>query len=245
MKISDEVLNVLERSVVTENYLVLPEQLDRKLYQAVNKVLECLGGKWNRGTKAHVFLKSPIEMIDEAMITGEVTDEKKEFQFFRTPKAVAMKLVAMAEIKGRMSVLEPSAGDGAIVEAIHTTEIIPDAVELNAKNKGKLDNMCLSVRIGDFLSINPGFYDRMIGNPPFCKQQDVDHVLHMYRYLKPGGILVSVMSPSWRFRENKKSVEFRQFIADRAAEVIDLPEGTFKESGTMVRACIVKIRKPL
>jgi len=245
MKISDEVLNVLERSKITGNKLVLPEQLDRKLYQSVNKVLECLGGKWSRGDKGHMFSVDPAGLIDDAMITGEATDEKKEFQFFRTPKDVVMKLVEMAELKAGMSVLEPSAGDGAIVGAIQASGIIPDVIELNPKNERKLVGMCLSVRIGDFLSMYPGLYDRMVANPPFCKQQDVDHVLHMYRHLKPGGLLVSVMSPSWTFRENRKSIEFRKFIKELDAEVVDLPEGTFKESGTMIRTCIVKVRKPL
>jgi hypothetical protein len=64
MKISNDVANVLANSCVEENRLFLPpEQLDRKLYVSVNKVLEAIGGKWNRREKAHLFDECPEETI--------------------------------------------------------------------------------------------------------------------------------------------------------------------------------------
>ena len=54
MKISNTVLDILGNCEVQDNVLYLPNvQLDRADYTAVNKVLEALGGKWNR--KAKVF----------------------------------------------------------------------------------------------------------------------------------------------------------------------------------------------
>jgi type I restriction-modification system DNA methylase subunit len=247
MKISNEVLNILEKSKVDGNKLYLPPgQLDRKLYEAINKVLVCLGGKWDKKTKSHIFTDDIAEAIDTAMLLGEVDDiieEKKEFQFFRTPNKLAERIVKLAEIEDGHSVLEPSAGDGVIaLTVVDEHEITPDCCELNPRHREVLKEAGLKVKGDDFLEFE-GSYDRIVANPPFTRQQDVDHVLHMYEILAKGGILVSVMSPSWQFRENKKSKGFRDFLEKNEAEVIELPEGTFKESGTMIRTCIVKIRK--
>ena len=82
-------------------------------------------------------------------------------------------------------------------------------------------------------------------NPPFSKQQDIDHIYKAFDYLKPGGILVSVMSTSHTYRTNQKSELFREFLEQTGAEAEFLPQGTFKASGTMINACVVKIRKAI
>jgi hypothetical protein len=55
-KISDEVRDVLARSTITATSVKLPDgQLERKLYEAVNKALEGAGGRWDRKSKTHLF----------------------------------------------------------------------------------------------------------------------------------------------------------------------------------------------
>jgi hypothetical protein len=55
MKIDNDVANVLINSNVKDNLLYLPpEQLERSLYLRVNKVLQSLGGKWNRKLKKSI-----------------------------------------------------------------------------------------------------------------------------------------------------------------------------------------------
>ena len=98
MKINDTVLDVLGNCRVDENTLYLPANLDRKVYTDVNKVLEALGGKWNRKAGGHVFDHSPADEIDDIILTGEYTDKKKEFQFFPTPSDIAEKLCDFAGI---------------------------------------------------------------------------------------------------------------------------------------------------
>ena len=108
MKINDTVLDVLGNCRVEENVLYLPANLDRKVYTDVNKVLEALGGKWNRKAGGHVFDHSPADEIDDIILTGEYTDKKKEFQFFPTPSDIAEKLCDFAGINENTTVLEPS-----------------------------------------------------------------------------------------------------------------------------------------
>ena len=67
-KIPENVLNVLGECRADGNLLYLPSvQLDRKTYTEVNKVLENMGGKWNRKTKAHVFAEDDdvAEMLEK------------------------------------------------------------------------------------------------------------------------------------------------------------------------------------
>ncbi len=99
-----------------------------------------------------------------------------------------------------------------------------------------------SVRNLDFLAQEPeASYDRVVMNPPFAKQADIKHVLHALRFLKPDGLLVSVMAASVAFRDNKLTLDFRDLIRERGGDIEALPEGAFKSSGTMVRSLIVTI----
>jgi len=94
MNIEQNILNIIEQGTTDKNLYFLPKcQLDRKTYLNVNKVLECLGGKWNRKLKAHVFESFSIsEAIDDVLLTGKVIDKKKEFQFFETPPNIVSQL---------------------------------------------------------------------------------------------------------------------------------------------------------
>ncbi len=95
----------------------------------------------------------------------------------------------------------------------------------------------------DFLTVQPEpVYDRVIMNPPFCRQADIKHVTHALRFLKPnGGLLVSVMSAGVTFRQNKLTTDFRQLVEERGGVIEKLPEGSFKASGTMVETVIAVI----
>lgn len=242
MKISNEVANVLADSRIDGQALYLPEgQLDRKLYLAVNKVLMAIGGKWNRKLKTHVFDCYPEYKIEEILLTGSYTDAQKEYQFFETPDDLAKRLVKMANICPGESVLEPSAGRGAIVKHIKGKyEGNCDCIELHTENEIYLSQQGYYVVGDDFLRFNRK-YDVIIANPPFRFQQDVIHITHMIELANR--CVVSVASSSVIFRTNKKTIEFRELIDSLDGEIIPLPEDSFKESGTKVNTCIVHIEK--
>jgi len=236
MIIKTDVANILGNSEIVGNRLYLPpEKLERKVYLAVNKTLEAVGGKWNRKYKAHVFLDSPEEIIEEILLAEEYTDSKKEYQFFETPEHIAKQLVEMAGIKYNDKVLEPSAGRGAIARYIPYC----DCVELNPDNRQYLLDTGFNVRGEDFLTYDEK-YNVIVANPPFTKQQDIDHVNHM---LDLAPRVVSIMSSSVMFRTNKKTEQFRDKITKLNGKFIKLPEKSFKESGTNVNTCIVYVDK--
>lgn len=121
-----------------------------------------------------------------------------------------------------------------------------DMYELMPANNDALHSLNLRLSgIGksiDFLMVEPEpIYDRVVMNPPFGRQADIKHVNHALKFLKSGGMLVSVMSSSVTFRSNKLTADFRQMVEDRGGHIEELPESSFKSSGTMVNTVIVVI----
>lgn len=247
MKISNHILNILGQCRVEGSVLYLPDvQLPRQDYVAVNKVLEMLGGKWNRKFKGHVFDYDPENALETVIITSEVTDQKKEFQFFETPTELAERLCDMAELTTDSAVLEPSCGKGSIADAVwkrNPKRLL--GIELNTGMNRYLTEKKYETQIGqDFLAFETDeFFDRIVMNPPFSKHQDAIHVQKAFDLLTPGGILVAIVSICFRFRTDRVYTQFRNFLEENCAEVTELPEGIFKNSGTMVLTCIIKIRK--
>ena len=242
-KIDDMTLGVLSTASVEGDVVILNcGQLDRKQYVTVNKVLEAMGGKWNRKVKGHVFSESPIDKLESVILTGEY-DKPADYGYFPTPLDLADKMITLAELTPDMVVLEPSAGQGAIAERVarivgyervHCFELLNDNCEALMKYGFRMVECC------NFLSVEPRpLYDRVIMNPPFSKQQDIDHVTHALKCLKPNGRLVSIMASGVTFRQNRKTLEFLDLIGD--SEIIPNPLESFKLSGTLVHTVIVVV----
>lgn len=114
-----------------------------------------------------------------------------------------------------------------------------------------------AVKHGDFIKqkLPQGFYDLVIGNPPFAGTQikaDADYpqgfMIHDYFFAKsldsvrPGGLLMFITSAGTM---NKMDSKARDYLADRADLVgaIRLPNTAFKENGTEVTTDIIVLRK--
>ena len=233
----------IKKGRLENNIYFLPDiQLDRKEYLKIAKHLNFLGGKWNRGKKGFVFDRK-IESIEELL--GDNISKKKDLQFFETPQDLAKELVDLAEINDYVDILEPRAGRGAIIKEIkkvYNKEIqYCEIDEINRKYLNKIDNI---KNVGnDFLKFNEMTFDRIIANPPFSKNQDIDHIRHMFSLLRDKGILVSIASKHWQISDNKKEKEFKQWLKDLNAEIIEIEAGRFKESGTMIGGVIIKVIK--
>lgn len=251
MKIPEDVVGVLNQCRAEGRKLFLPDvQLDRSLYLMVNRVLKLAGGKWIRQLGAHLFSEDVGDRLDTLILTGEIVDTNKELQFFETPPAVVEQLIDLAELQPNDRVLEPSAGKGAIAFALLDLNIPLKvyACEIHLPFFEILSKRINSVVCCDFLElkevlINPEpRFERVIANPPFTRQQDIDHVNHMMDVCC--GRVVSVMSASVIFRDNKKTVNFRDRVFGLGGRFVSIPPGSFKESGTMVSTCIVVVDCP-
>jgi len=238
--IDDAVLAVLSAGRCAGNTYFLPaRQLDRKMYEAVNKVLNALGGRWNRSAKGHVFAEDCADILDGAIESGTYT-RPADMGWFPTPSHIAEQILSLADVRPEHAVLEPSAGEGALAFLALKREASVDCVEIDTRRAEVLRRGGVqAVNESDFLTVMPTpIYDRVVMNPPFAKRADIHHVTHARKFLKPGGKLVAIMSAGVAFREDKLATEFRE-----QCETIDpLPEGAFKESGTGVRTVVVTMK---
>lgn len=239
--IDNSVLAVLSSGRCDGPRYFLPQsKLDRKQYEAVNKVLDALGGKWNRSAKAHVFAEDCTDLIDSAIETGTYV-RPADMGWLPTPAPLAAKVAAMAQIGPGMFVLEPSAGLGAL--AIEATRLgaLVDCHEIDSSRAAALQAIegVQNVKVGDFLSSAPEpIFDRVLMNPPFAKRADIHHVLHARKFLKPEGLLVSIMSAGVVFREDALTKEFR----GQCDFIEPLPDDSFKASGTSVNTAVIAMR---
>lgn len=245
-------MNDLEKSISTMivdgNNLRLPEGTMTN-YPAVKKALVTAGGKYQRG--GFFTFKEDVAVIQGRLCGGEVIDDVKKFQYYPTPAPLAQELVEQVHISYDHTCLEPSAGQGAIAQFMHCyslwlVEIMPQNIPVLRRTQFPATHTHIIER--DFLTVegwvpnlDNNMFDRIVANPPFTKNQDIKHVLHMVKMLKFEGRMVSVMSNSWRHGSQKLQKQFRDFIELSGSEVVDIPAGTFKESGTGIASCYVII----
>ena len=254
MALDKEVIEVLERSIISDNVLRLPEQLDRKLYEKVAKAIKGVNGKWNKKVQGFTFEHENVEEFIARIIDGENINLKKEYQMFFTPEKVADYVVtnylygfSKSEIE-KFDILEPSAGQGSLIKSFRKEYQKAKffAVELEDSNRAilsKMENILLSP-IKNFMMIPERFkFDIILANPPFSKNQDIDHISKMYRMLKPNGILLSFSSPHWEHAQEKKCEAFRTFLNSVEAETYPFPAGQFGESGTNIKTILIYIKK--
>lgn len=251
IEISDEVAGILRLCTAAGDKLILPNaHIPRPVYEAVAKTVNAMGGTWDRRAKAMVFRQGTnvAEILAEHLVAGEVVDQKKTYQVFETPDAIADMVVQLAGISSEHLLLEPSAGSGALLKAcqrisrpMHST-----AIDIRPETEEDLRKVAHAVQIGDFIQLAGGMrqmFDRIIMNPPFTGQQDIDHVVSAMLCLRSPGVLVAVMPPSGFTAQNGKGEVFRSMFDRFKGEQWDCPPGSFKEAGTMVNTKIVRMTK--
>lgn len=240
-----QTIEILEKCNVDGNSVRLPEiQLERKEYSELEKTLLKAGAKKVRGKDFRFDFPTEAKPIIEQLCGGKKIDIKKEFQFFETPKELAKQMIELAEICENDYVLEPSAGQGAIVDLFPNHLKTVFLYELNSLNQKVLQSKGYSLAGDDFLQIKyKDYFTKIIANPPFSKNQDIDHVLKMYEVLQEGGRIVTIMSNHWKYCDNKKETEFKNWLETVNYTISDIPQGTFKESGTSIAACLLVINK--
>jgi 16S rRNA A1518/A1519 N6-dimethyltransferase RsmA/KsgA/DIM1 with predicted DNA glycosylase/AP lyase activity len=161
------------------------------------------------------------------------------FQLFQTPPTLAHRLAALLPQSQGMRILEPSAGLGRLIDAVHNfepSELV--AVEMAAECARELFTQeRAGVRLiqRDFLTIAPeelGAFDAVIMNPPFHMRSDIRHVLHALKFIRPGGTLAALaMDTSHR----------EKALRHLAATWEKIPTGAFSSEGTSVPTVMLSI----
>lgn len=153
--------------------------------------------------------------------------------FVPTPPTIADIMIRKAEIQPQDRILEPSAGQGSIIERIHKIFHyfnIVDAVEKHPVLCEILKSMQKTRLVGtDLMTYNPGqIYDKVLMNPPFNSGNPIKHTMHCFGLLKSGGTLVTIV-PDYVLKTQNHFMDlaFSRFVD---AEVIGLGKDAFLAS---------------
>lgn len=170
----------------------------------------------------------------------------KDLQFYPTPRPVIDRILRDWNMTG-LRVLEPSCGDGRIMDALRDKGALGFGVEVDPFRAGLTRAKGHSCLTANFLEVMPDGlppFDAVVMNPPFYGRHYVKHLTHAARFLKPGGRLVSILpvtarddhgelGPEW-LKANGMKVEDWQ----RRGGFYDLPVGSFSESGTNINTVV-------
>ena len=166
----------------------------------------------------------------------------------QTPMQIADKLIEQSYLTDNLSVLEPSAGEGLIIDRIFQnytfTGLDIDCVELNKEKAQTLSNKGYNTYHIDFLQFKTEKkYDKIIAAPPFKGNADIFHIQHMFELLKPKGIIISLTSPYWLTNNEKHQVDFRKWLESKEYYLNMVPDNSFVEKYKSVPTSIIKIFK--
>ena len=167
----------------------------------------------------------------ERTVMRDAARNRGWLDFFPTPAAVTEEMLAAADIRPGMAVLEPSAGMGHIADRIREKGVEPVVAELEPQKRELREAKGYEVVGKDFMKdFSEGkSYDRIVMNPPFSKRQDTEHVRRAYDLLKPGGRLVAIVSEGSFFGKDSKAAEFRDWLEKVGGTSEKLAEGSFND----------------
>lgn len=240
---------ILKHCTLEDNVLKLPcVKFNKKSYADAKKWIEEAGGNWTGGKVNGFTFPFNAERVFSILKEGRRCNLQQDYQFFETPAEVADWLVMLAGgIHESDTVLEPSAGRGAIVKAIRRSchSITVDCYELMPENVELLRSVDGVKILGtDYTESNANKkYTKIIANPPFSNNQDIDHVRRMYDMLDKGGTMAAITSRHWEFSKEKKCIEFRDWLHEVSGVKYEIEGGAFQESGTQIKTLAVVIKK--
>lgn len=171
------------------------------------------------------------------------TAVSKDLQFYWSPADVIDRALEFAGLYNLREwrnnppepsrILEPSCGDGRIMDAIRARGHRVFGIEYHAGRAAEARAKDHNVLTANFLECpaKPEF-DMVVMNPPFYGRHYVKHVRHALEFLKPGGQLVSILPATAHYDHQELQGEWR-----------DLPVGSFSEAGTNVPTGMLKIRR--
>jgi phospholipid N-methyltransferase len=233
--IPDSILHdLLNNHKRLENIGIDNKNTFRTAMREYRDIIESFSGE-SKTDKAAYELKQKESEVTRMKIPG----------FFPTPDALIDNMFDLADIENGMDVLEPSAGRGDIADRIKTEyNVNLDVIEFNGTLRNILELKSHNVIDSDFLGFEDKIYDRIIMNPPFEKYQYVEHVQHAYEQLKPGGKLVAIMAESAFSNQQRKAVEFRDWLDSVGVYSIKNEAGSFKQgpvkTGVNTRTVVIE-----
>lgn len=157
-----------------------------------------------------------------------------------TPKQIIDSMIEAARINENDSILEPSAGIGNIIDSIKSITNNIECCEVNYQFKELLKLKDYKIVENDFLELTNKSYSKILMNPPFSNNQDIQHLKHAYNLLDDNGVMVCLTSNHWSFANDKESVDFRNWIKDKTHYIKDFEPGLFERTSILVKMIVIE-----
>jgi|GEM_PF-4211289 len=192
------------------------------------------------GINSNVSTESEVSQIKQTAIEQQVWD------FYPTPSSAIAKLLDVAQLDRKHSVLEPSAGCGDLASAVAGSGVNQiDCFELNPLLQRALKLQGFNVLGADFLKSQPKpIYDRILANPPFGNNGVSRHTQHAYQFLKPGGKFVT-LAHHYQLQPSRSDLNFFSWLKSVRASFLNLGHAFIhSDRPTSVPIQLIAIDKP-
>lgn len=180
-----------------------------------------------------------------------------------TPRPVANFMAMIGNMHNRRTVLDPSAGDGGLLESIHNYRVGEKmgwefisrrhglvGIELNKQNVQKATDRGFVVQHGDFLKMMPEdceYFQIPVDGIVMCPPANsMEHIVHAYvNWLRPGGTLVALarINALGNFREFEHEMRSREISGQVVKDAYRLPKDMFQVNGENVETCVIHMTK--
>ena len=185
------------------------------------------------------------------------TKSREGIDYFATPEPLGEKMVEWLHAQPGDSLLEPSAGDGAIARWMPnntSNTVVEPSNDLQARLMRNVNNVKLFKSGFELMDLHNKF-NGIVMNPPFGLggKTAIEHVAKAYKHLKDGGRLIAIIpdgpAANKRFDKWFNGDPDASRWQDRGVRdgvimaTINLPGITFKRAGTAVRTKLVVIDK--
>jgi hypothetical protein len=197
-------------------------------------------------TETDAFDSAVLDYYTNQKLTGK-RDSREGTDYYPTPEPLGFMMNQWGRIGDGESVLEPSAGHGAIARyvprenpltAVEPSQSLFSKLQIKAGGNGrKFENTIFE----DYNVVNK--HDVVLMNPPFGAggRLAVDHVAKAFQHLEEGGRIVAIIPRGSTDKKFDKWYE-EQKEAVLTAEIV-LPDITFERAGTSVNCRVVVIDK--
>lgn len=174
-------------------------------------------------------------------------NNREGVDYFPTPEPLGYKMVEWANISEGDSVLEPSAGHGAIARYVpQSNELvaIEPSMSLFAKLQMKAGGLGRKFQNETFEAYHiSNKHDTIVMNPPFghAGATAIAHIEKAFGHLEEGGRMVAIIPRGAMDKKFDKWYDNEKTAAMRAE--VDLPDIAFQQAGTSVRCRVVVVDK--
>lgn len=159
---------------------------------SLDSVMSAIGAVIHNGK--YFFDYDPTDALNSIRFNGTLPD-KQSHQYYNTPEEIREYAQSMLALDAGEILLEPSAGQGHLLEGLEHDNVY--CVELSKLHceilSAKGYSQLLKCDFIDYAQRTDFKCDAVLMNPPYTKNQALNHVKAAYSMLNDGGQLVAVL----------------------------------------------------